>query len=209
MFSVVSFTVHAASAIRVIPSSVNSMSTSSVFINAMYCSVNDALGSVRMRLKSLLLRASSSTRIGRRPCSSGMRSDGLATWNAPDATNRMWSVFTMPCFVETVLPSIRGSKSRCTPSRDTSGPELSPRLQILSISSMKTIPLFSTLKIAASFSSSWFTSFAASSSASAFIASLIFSLRFFLVSPARFWNIPCSWLVISSIPGGAMISTPI
>ena len=34
----------------------------------------------------------SSTRIGRRPCSSGSRSDGLATWKAPEAMNRMWSV---------------------------------------------------------------------------------------------------------------------
>ena len=36
--------------------------------------------------------------------------------------NRMWSVFTAPCLVETVVPSISGSRSRCTPSRDTSAP---------------------------------------------------------------------------------------
>jgi hypothetical protein len=33
----------------------------------------------------------------------------------------MWSVFTGPYFVDTVVPSISGSKSRCTPSR--LGPE--------------------------------------------------------------------------------------
>ena len=32
---------------------------------------------------------SSSTRIGKRPCSSGIRSDGFETWNAPAAMNRM------------------------------------------------------------------------------------------------------------------------
>ena len=30
----------------------------------------------------------------------------------------MWSVFTGPCLVATVVPSISGSRSRCTPSRD-------------------------------------------------------------------------------------------
>ena len=55
--------------------------------------------------------------MGRRPCSSGRRSDGLATWKAPEAMNRMWSVFTGPCLVEMVVPSISGRRSRCTPSR--------------------------------------------------------------------------------------------
>ena len=64
--------------------------------------------------------ASSSTRIGRRPCNSGNRSEGFAIWNAPEAMNRMWSVLTAPCLVETVVPSISGSRSRCTPSRETS-----------------------------------------------------------------------------------------
>ena len=32
--------------------------------------------------------------------------------------NRTWSVFTGPCLVVTVVPSISGSRSRCTPSRD-------------------------------------------------------------------------------------------
>ena len=43
-------------------------------------------------------------------------------WNAPEAMNRMWSVLIWPYFVDTVLPSTSGSRSRCTPSRDTSAP---------------------------------------------------------------------------------------
>ncbi|MNY70064.1 hypothetical protein D3C86_2081200 [compost metagenome] len=74
---------------RRIPSAVNSILTPSVPINALYCSVNEALGSVRMRSKSSVVSACNSTRIGRRPCSSGIKSDGLAVWNAPEAINRM------------------------------------------------------------------------------------------------------------------------
>ena len=48
-------------------------------------------------------------------------------WKAPEAMNRMWSVFTGPCLVETVVPSISGSRSRCTPSRVTSAPARSWR----------------------------------------------------------------------------------
>ena len=32
-------------------------------------------------------------------CNSAKRSDGLEEWNAPDAMNKMKSVFTLPCFV--------------------------------------------------------------------------------------------------------------
>ena len=38
----------------------------------------------------------SSTRIGKRPWSSGMRSLGLVMWKAPAAMKRMWSVRTRP-----------------------------------------------------------------------------------------------------------------
>ena len=70
----------------------------------------------------------------------------MATWKAPDAMNSTWSVFTGPCLVETVVPSMSGSRSRCTPSRETSPPMRPPseREQILSISSRNTMPLFST-----------------------------------------------------------------
>ena len=209
MFSVVSLTCHADLAILLIPHSVKVIATPSVANNAWYCSLNDALGSVNMRAKSSSRNASNSTRIGKRPCNSGIKSDGLATWKAPDAINNIWSVFTMPCLVLTVEPSINGNRSRCTPSRDTSGPDDSPRLHILSISSIKMIPLFSAAKIAFSFKSSWLINFDASDSINALSASLIFMVRF-LDSPLlpRLWNMPCSWLVISSIPGGAIISTP-
>ena len=86
-----------------------------------------ASGSVRMRRKSSRVSAFSSTRIGSRPCSSGSRSEGLATWKAPEAMNSTWSVFTGPCLVDTVVPSISGSRSRCTPSRETS-PPMRPRV---------------------------------------------------------------------------------
>ena len=42
-----------------------------------------------MRSKSAALNAVSSTRIGKRPCSSGIKSEGRATWNAPDAINKI------------------------------------------------------------------------------------------------------------------------
>ena len=55
--------------------------------------------------------------------------------------NRTWSVFTIPCFVLTVVPSTSGRRSRWTPSRETSGPPRAPSLPaILSISSRKTMP---------------------------------------------------------------------
>ena len=55
----------------------------------------------------------------------------------------IWSVFIGPYFVLTVVPSINGNKSLCTPSLDTSPPTRSVLADILSISSRKTIPLFS------------------------------------------------------------------
>ena len=61
---------------------------------------------------------------------------------------RIWSVTTGPCLVVTVEPSTIGSRSRCTPSRDTSGPIVRSRPAILSISSRKTMPVCSTLAMA-------------------------------------------------------------
>ena len=148
MFSTVAFTATATSASASIASSAKSRVTPSVCISATYCLMSEASGSVRMRRMSSRVSAFSSTRIGSRPCSSGNRSDGLAMWNAPDAINRMWSVFTAPCLVDTVVPSISGSRSRCTPSRETSPTRAPSRTQILSISSRNTMPLFSTTPIA-------------------------------------------------------------
>ena len=89
MFSVRWFTSNATSARRRTPSGANSTRTPSVASRAAYWRQSDASGSVRMRTKSSTLSASSSTRIGSRPCSSGIRSDGFDMWNAPEAMNRM------------------------------------------------------------------------------------------------------------------------
>ncbi len=112
----------------------------------------------------------------------------------------------MPYLVLTVVPSTKGSKSRCTPWRETSAPPVSERLVILSISSRNTMPFCSTLCNASSFRSSSFTSLSASSSVSSLKASRTFSLRCFLRVVPRFWNMPCSCAVRSSMPGGAKIS---
>ena len=115
----------------------------------------------------------------------------------------------MPYLVDTVLPSISGNRSRCTPSRDTSAPPLpSLRRQTLSISSRKTIPFCSAASTALAFIFSSLTSLLASSSCNCFNASTTVTLRVEVLPWPILLNIPCSWLVISSIPGGAIISTP-
>ena len=101
---------------------VNRTSTPSVLSISVYCLMSAFLGSVNIFAKSSSVRLFSSTRIGKRPCNSGIRSDGLETWNAPEAIKRICVVSTIPYFVGTFVPSIMGSRSRCTPSRDTSGP---------------------------------------------------------------------------------------
>ena len=88
----------------------------------MYCLIRALSGSVRMRTKSCSVSESSSTRMGNRPWNSGIRPEGLDEWNAHAEINRIWSVLTMPYRVLMEDPSTIGNKSRCTPSRDTSGP---------------------------------------------------------------------------------------
>ena len=143
IFSTVEFTSDAILAIASIPSFENSKSTFSVLSNALYCFIKLLSGSLRILLKSSLVKASSSTLIGSLPWSSGNKSDGLASWKAPEAINKIWSVLIGPYFVLTVVPSINGNRSRWTPSLETSPPALSVLAEILSISSKKTIPLFS------------------------------------------------------------------
>ena len=84
---------------------------------------------------------------------------------------------TIPYFVVTVVPSTNGSRSRCTPWRETSAPWVSWRLAILSISSRNTMPFCSTAVSAFALISSSLTSFAASSSVSVFSASATVILR--------------------------------
>ena len=71
-------------------------------------------------------------------------SEGLLKWKAPAAMNRIWSVRTMPYLVLTAEPSTMGSRSRCTPSREMSDVRFWEELAILSISSMKMMPICST-----------------------------------------------------------------
>ena len=135
-----------------------------------------------------------------------MRSEGFDRWNAPDAMKRMWSVFTMPYLVATVVPSTIGRRSRCTPWRETSAPCVSERDAILSISSRNTMPFCSAAASAFALTSSSLRRRAASSSVSCFIASATVILRSFLRPPPICWNMPWIWVVSSSMPGGAMIS---
>src|SRR6218665_366543 len=120
--------------------------------------------------------------------------------------NRMWSVLIIPYLVDTVVPSTSGSRSRCTPWRDTSAPLVSWRVATLSISSMKTMPFCSALASARVLISCSLTNLPASSSVSSFIASAILSLRVRRLSCPNWLNMLRSCSVISSMPWGPMFS---
>ena len=94
---------------------------------------------VKILTKSSAESSLSSTRIGNRPCNSGIRSLGWATVKAPAPIKSTWSVATAPSRVLTTVPSTIGSRSRWTPSPETSGP-LPSWPAILSISSINTMP---------------------------------------------------------------------
>ena len=116
MFSVRWFTSDAIRAISRMASSVNSSSRPSVATSALYC-VSSAFSRLRQDSNEVRsVRLLSSTRIGNRPCSSGIRSEGLETWKAPAAMNRMWSV--APC---------RSASARWIPRRWAAGPAARPR----------------------------------------------------------------------------------
>ncbi len=202
MFCVRVFMSWATRATSSMPLASNTSSTPSAPSSAEYCRESALRGSVRMRIRSACESASSSTRMGKRPCSSGKRSLTFARWKAPAAMNRTWSVFTGPYFVFTVLPSTMGSRSRCTPPRDTSGPcDWPAGSATLSISSMKTIPFDCTRSSASRATVSLSTSFSASSCARTRRASGTESLRFLLFLPnGRFPSISCRLRPISSMP---------
>ena len=71
---------------------------------------------------------------------------------------------------------------------------------------MKTMPFCSALASALALTSSSLTSLAASSSIRSFCASAIFILRVFFLAPPMLANMPRNCSVISSMPGGPMIS---
>ena len=144
--------------------------------------------------------------MGNRPCNSGMRSEGFATWNAPAAMNRTWSVRTGPYFVVTEQPSTMGRMSRCTPSRDTSGPWLASRPAILSISSRNTTPACSARSTASAFTRSMSSRFSDSSAIRTGRASATVTVRL----RVRLGIIPPSMsrmlMSISSTPPGVITS---
>ena len=76
-------------AIVSIPSFENSKVTFSVCNNALYCLIKLLSGSSNILLKSSLVKAFNSTLIGNLPCNSGNKSEGLASWNAPEAINNI------------------------------------------------------------------------------------------------------------------------
>ena len=149
ILSVSRFTSKAICAIRSIASWVKMILTFSVPTKAIYCLIKALFGSVRILTKSSAERSFNSTRIGKRPCNSGIKSLGFDKLKAPLAINRMWSVWIAPYFVLTWEPSTIGRISRWTPSRETS-PEFCCDFEvILSISSMKIIPELSANLMAA------------------------------------------------------------
>ena len=77
MFSVISLTLAAIAAISLIASSVKVTSTFSVLRSARYCLIRAFLGSVSILTKSASERLLSSTLMGKRPWSSGIRSEGF------------------------------------------------------------------------------------------------------------------------------------
>ena len=190
-------------------SSVKVSATPSLASRAAYCLRSALRGCVRICTKSASVRLRSSTRMGKRPCSSGMRSLGLAVWNAPEAMKSMWSVLTGPYLVVTVEPSTMGSRSRCTPARLTSAPPRAPppppsrATATLSISSMKTMPDSCARRTASRVTASMSTRRAASSLRSRSRASGMGTRRFFLrlLAPKR----SCSCIPISSMPPGPNI----
>ena len=154
MFSVFVFTSVASSEIALIEEGSNSRTTPSASKRATYCLIKADLGWVNIFIKSFVFSLSNSTLIGNLPCNSGIISEGVLIWKAPAAINKIWSVETTPYFVFTLLPSTIGNKSLCTPSLLTSGPCPPFPLTTLSISSIKIIPLFSTLSLAMRMTSS-------------------------------------------------------
>mmetsp|Transcript_27436 Transcript_27436/g.80069 ORF Transcript_27436/g.80069 Transcript_27436/m.80069 type:complete len:284 (+) Transcript_27436:431-1282(+) len=193
---------------RTAPSS-NSSSMPSACISSTCCAKRFVMGSVRMRYMSPSVRPLSSTRMGSRPWSSASRSEGLTWWKAPEAMKRMWSVWTLPYLVLIVEPSIRGSRSRCTPSALASAEVLrmSRELQILSISSMKTMPFSSTEEIASRVRSAESISFSSSASSRAARASRTGRRRFSELLPPPIMVMAAPGMLSSGVWSGVGTST--
>ncbi len=107
---------------------------------------------------------------------------------------------TGPYFVETVVPSTMGRRSRCTPSRETSGPWTLSRPAILSISSRNTMPADSARSTASRATCSWSTRRASSSSRRRARASGTVTLRRLVCAPNRPGSMSLIETSISSVP---------
>ena len=90
IFSVCSFTKKEVSAISSIASSVISIFKSSVASKATYCFISELQGSVNILFKSSLFKIFNLTLIGKRPCNSGIKSEGFEVVKAPAAINKTW-----------------------------------------------------------------------------------------------------------------------
>ena len=89
IFSLRLFTSSARKLILSIASSLNSIFKPSVSKSAVYCFVRAFFGSSKIRLNSFFVRLSSSTRRGKRPCNSGIKSLGALMLKAPAAINKI------------------------------------------------------------------------------------------------------------------------
>ena len=155
--------------------------------------------------------ASSSTRIGKRPCSSGIRSDGFDRWNAPEAMNSMWSVFTMPYLVRhRAALDQRQQVALHAFARDVGADAFPRACATLSISSMNTMPFCSTLRSAATLDLLLVDQLGRLPLRSAACSASLDLELAALACAGRRCSGTCSaaGCVMSSMPGGAMISTP-
>src|SRR5215471_2626537 len=112
----------------------------------------------------------------------------------------------MPYRVFTVVPSTIGRMSRCTPSRETSGPWPPSRPAILSISSRKMMPASSTRSMAMRVTWSMSMRRCSSSWMRYSKASLTFIFRFFVRWPKMLGSMSLMLTSISSTPWLEMIS---
>jgi len=122
-------------------SSVKDSSSCSVDSNATVCFISEFSGSVRMRTKSSLVRSrvprgwEAALEFGHEVAGlGGMERAGGDEQDVVGADRAVLGV--------TVEPSTMGRRSRCTPPRETSGPDLDSAPAILSISSMKMMRSF-------------------------------------------------------------------
>jgi hypothetical protein len=167
VFLLRSFTWKAISARRCTPLSAKPTVTPSVASSAWYCSVSEA---IRLGQDAHEVVGGPSAPTARRGSAGGpaVPESGPTVWRrwkAPEAMNRMWSVFTMPCLVlDGAALNQRQQVALHALAGDVGALGFAPARHTLSISSMKTMPFCSTFCSAARLTSSSLIRLAASSS---------------------------------------------